>query len=376
MQSRVQDRSGADPSPAPLADPDEAASDARTGTGLCLSGGGFRAMLYHLGVLRRLNESGWLPTLDRVSSVSGGSIVNGLLAKSWKGLEFDGDGVAGRFEDLVERPVIALAGRTVDVPAVLFGLRPGRISARVQKSYDRHLFHGATLQDLPDKATAPQFILLATDLKTGTMFQMTRERAGSYRSPGIRNPRLPIAQAVAASSAFPPVLSPCQVDLPDRGRVYLTDGGVYDNLGVEAITKACHRVLVSDGGGTFAEPDEPHTGFVLGTIRVLSVVDVQVRRLRRRDVIADYRTGRRTGAFWAINTEPDKYAVRNPALPCPPERTLALSRVSTRLAKLDLRTRHALVNWGYASAEHSLRSNGFPELGASTGFPYPGGLGG
>ena len=45
------------------------------GVVLCLSGGGYRAMVFHLGVLRRLNDGGYLPTLDRVSSVSGGSIT-------------------------------------------------------------------------------------------------------------------------------------------------------------------------------------------------------------------------------------------------------------------------------------------------------------
>src|SRR5215470_5372477 len=47
---------------------------------LCLSGGGYRAMLFHVGVLWRLNELGWLARLDRVSSVSGGSITAGVLA--------------------------------------------------------------------------------------------------------------------------------------------------------------------------------------------------------------------------------------------------------------------------------------------------------
>ena len=164
-------------------------------------------------------------------------------------------------------------------------------------------------------------------------------------------------------------------DSSHRDKVSLTDGGVYDNLGVEAITKQCHTVLVSDGGGTFSEPSTPRTGFVLGTIRVLNVVDVQVRRLRRRDIIADYRSGRRNGAFWAINTDPDRYEVRSPDLPCPPDRARALAGVSTRLAKLDPNTSRQLVNWGYASAEHSLRSNGMPEIGTAAGFPYPGGLG-
>jgi hypothetical protein len=44
------------------------------GIALCLSGGGYRAMLFHLGGLWRLNELGHLPKLARVSSVSGGSV--------------------------------------------------------------------------------------------------------------------------------------------------------------------------------------------------------------------------------------------------------------------------------------------------------------
>src|SRR5579864_8187670 len=48
--------------------------------GLSLSGGGFRATLFHLGALRRLNEFGILPRLTTVSSVSGGSILNAFLA--------------------------------------------------------------------------------------------------------------------------------------------------------------------------------------------------------------------------------------------------------------------------------------------------------
>ncbi|HEX9415372.1 MAG TPA: patatin-like phospholipase family protein, partial [Gaiellaceae bacterium] len=59
------------------------ADRAEPGIALCLSGGGYRAMLFHLGALWRLNEAGYLPKLDRVSSVSGGSMTNGALALSW-----------------------------------------------------------------------------------------------------------------------------------------------------------------------------------------------------------------------------------------------------------------------------------------------------
>jgi NTE family protein len=57
-------------------------------TGLALSGGGFRATLFHLGTLWRLNELGYLKKIDRISSVSGGSITSGVLALHWPKLQF------------------------------------------------------------------------------------------------------------------------------------------------------------------------------------------------------------------------------------------------------------------------------------------------
>src|SRR5215207_6416080 len=76
---------------------------------LCLSGGGYRAMLFHLGVLFRLNEAGYLPRLDRVSSVSGGSITASLLGWRWDRLAFDEAGRATNFAEEVAEPLRRLA---------------------------------------------------------------------------------------------------------------------------------------------------------------------------------------------------------------------------------------------------------------------------
>src|SRR5689334_14065819 len=81
---------------------------ARSGKALCVSGGGFRAALFHLGALRRLNETGLLSKLTTISSVSGGSVVSGLLAKVWSELAKDRDPVSGvfrTFEALCEKPL-------------------------------------------------------------------------------------------------------------------------------------------------------------------------------------------------------------------------------------------------------------------------------
>ena len=69
---------------ADLANGDHALDDLQPGfedgVALSLSGGGYRAMVFHVGALWRLNEVGLLSKLKRISSVSGGSITAGALA--------------------------------------------------------------------------------------------------------------------------------------------------------------------------------------------------------------------------------------------------------------------------------------------------------
>lgn len=351
------------------------------GVGLCLSGGGYRAMLFHLGSLWRLNDAGRLPTLTRVSSVSGGSITAGVLGAAWRSLRFRAsDDVADNFRELVADPVLGLAGRTVDVWAVLTGILTGNVARRVAASYDRHLFHGATLQDLPEDAHGPRFVILATDLSNGALFRFSRPYMRDYLTPEVKNPTVPLAQAVAASSAFPPFLSPAFLDLPATGgagatRLTLTDGGVYDNMGIEPVLKNCATILVSDGGGPFARQERPATDWLLGTVRTLLTIHSEVGRLRRRQVVGALASGQRAGAFWAIDTPPGRFARPASTLVTPEEQTLALATSPTRLAAMPDAVRNRIVNWGYAAADAALRSYVDPGLPEPPGFPLPDGVG-
>jgi hypothetical protein len=97
------------------------------GIGLCLSGGGYRAMLFHVGSLWRLNETGYLSRLDRVSSVSGGSITAAQLAIAWPDMNFAG-GVASAYVERVAAPLRKLAEETIDRSGIVRGLlTPGSI---------------------------------------------------------------------------------------------------------------------------------------------------------------------------------------------------------------------------------------------------------
>lgn len=154
-----------------------------------------------------------------------------------------------------------------------------------------------------------------------------------------------------------------------RDEVVLTDGGVYDNLGLETVWKRYETVFVSDGGGRFDPDPDPDRDWLRHTYRVLSIIDSQVRNLRKRQVVGSYRRGIRKGAYWGIWTDASEYALED-AIPCPAEQTTRLARTPTRLKRLDVPTQERLVNWGYAICDCALRA--YYDRSAPRGaFPYP-----
>ena len=351
---------------------------------LCLSGGGYRAMVFHLGCLWRLNEAGLLGNLKRISSVSGGSITSAVLGLAWDSLQFN-NGRSDRLEEAVIQPVLEMARHTVDESAVLEGLLlPGTVSERINKQYDNVLFHGKTLQQLP---ADPRFVINSTNVQSGVLMRFSRPYMRDYRVGQVLNPQLPVAIAVAASSAFPPILSPCQIDLTAYGvklepaggedlaqepyttKLVLSDGGVYDNLGLETIWKRYTKLLVSDGGGHYKPEPEPHHDWARHSIRVLDLIDSQVRALRTRQVMTLFEDNKRTGAFWSIRQDIKTYG-ENPNLPCPIARTMELAATPTRLQKMDEVLQQRLINWGYAICDAALRKY-LDTTDPAPQFPYP-----
>lgn len=355
------------------------------GIGLCLSGGGYRAMLFHAGVLWRLNDIGWLSKFARISSVSGGSIAAGVLASRWDSLKFK-ENVAADFEDEVIRPIMGLASRTIDIPAVLKGLfLKGGASKFIAGYYRKHLFGDMKLKEI--SRSAPFFVINSTSVQSGVLCRFTRHYMWDYRVGKIASPSIDIATAVAASSAFPPVLSPTVLDLsPDdfvagsgtdmedakyRSRVVLTDGGVYDNLGLETVWKNYRTVLVSDAGGSFSNEARPKLNWLSHSYRTLSTIDNQVRSLRKRQVVDSFVAQVRNGSYWSIRTDlAKKYRVPS-MLDCPFDRTTALANIGTRLAKLDRSVQEKLINWGYALTDCAVRKFVDDTVEPAQAFPFP-----
>ena len=91
--------------------PDE--KEKRKGTAFCMSGGGYRAALFHLGALRRLNELGLLASIDTFTSVSGGSIMASQLATFMAGAKREPGKPVDGFDEGVAEPMRAFAGKDV-----------------------------------------------------------------------------------------------------------------------------------------------------------------------------------------------------------------------------------------------------------------------
>lgn len=290
----------------------------------------------------------------------------------------------------VVKPICDFADHTIDYTAVAWGaLNPwSDISDEVACSYDKLLFQGKSLQDLPDK---PRFVFNATNVKTGSVWRFSKPYMADYRVGMILMPDIPVATAVAASSAFPPFLSPLRLPL-DRFRfkpgvpskltstvkqlrtnAVLTDGGGYDNLGLETVYKRYKTVLISDGGQNMAVDLNPKDDWARHSRRLIDLLQHQVCGLRRRVVIEDFLNpdDPHQGAYWGIHTDITNYKLSN-ALKCDIGKTTDLARIDTRLGKLKPIIRQRLMNWGYAVCDAAIRKHlPDPAYKKPSGFPFP-----
>ena len=245
--------------------------------GLALSGGGFRATAFHLGVFRKLHEMGMLWKLDLLSCVSGGSIAGAFLACHW-----GDDSCLDRLEEYLRTTSIAVSSAVAGI------LNPfeSRLE-KLAKTYDRDLYHGKTLGQL---SGGPRLYLNATNVATGNFFFFVTGEGkdvvmGEHELGTGDATDFPVSTAVAASSAFPPVFPPLKLersdyDVPDVDYVTLTDGGVYDNLGANPLFRDRNDLdyaLVSDGGKPF-EIDERPTG--QGSIVIKESIGILMEQVR------------------------------------------------------------------------------------------------
>jgi predicted acylesterase/phospholipase RssA len=236
--------------------------------GLALSGGGFRASLYHLGLVRFLRDAGLLSQVSHITAVSGGSILAAHLALHWdryNGSPSEFDAAASEFLSFVRLDVRNRITRRFPLaiplrwPRWVLGRsnRKLTLTGLLEYHYEKYLYGDTSLFELPEK---PQLHILATNLSEGCLCSFNRngllmvhwQPCKTCRIDRVQIGLATVAMAVAASSAFPGFFPPLELTAGDVGaptgefgRQAYTDGGVFDNLGVRMF-RCLERPLLAD----------------------------------------------------------------------------------------------------------------------------------
>lgn len=373
--------------------PNDSITQEGVGIDLALSGGGVRAMAFHAGVLKYLAEHALLEHVRHISSVSGGSLLIGLLlqksAMCWPSSS----------DYLVHTlPAVRHQLTTYDLQSAAFGLlllpwNWRHITSRANvlaHAIERHWGVRATLAALPSK---PVWSINGTTAETGRRFRFKSSGCGDYQLGYADAATFPLAHALAVSAAFPGAIGPlairCEnyrwkkrpewnspvgtetaVQLPYQ-KLHLYDAGLYDNLGLEPLFDIGTQrpkapggwLLVSDAGAPLI------AGFTSGAFNPLrmkrwfDLATEQQRSLRLRSVVNALREGM-PGAYLQIgSSRPGLPSAEEPSSWLSAEQSLAAARCATSLRRMSRDTFDLLLRHGYETAHwNDLR---FPYSGAS-----------
>ena len=304
--------------------------------GLALSGGGIRAAVFHLGVLARFASQSLLEKITFLSTVSGGSLAIALVwvcsHSSWPSSE-------DFLKHIIPNSRKLLTERDLQ-QSYIFQI----LKSPWQLVHGCAAVLGSVLQDcwgirdlLSDLPDVPRWVINATCFETGKNWRFMRKRMGDYLAGYVLFPQLPIAQAVAASAAYPGLIGALTLrtnryvwhKYDNSGQtkqhdtqfavLHLWDGGVYDNLGIEALFKPSggYRdgfdfLVVSDASSLF----EAECRRSSAPMRLLDISTDQVRSLRARTVVSHLQDNPGTGVYLKIgNTEKQIYQQARQPLP-------------------------------------------------------------
>lgn len=359
--------------------------------GLALSGGGFRAAIFHLGVIRRLEEMGIMPQVRVVSAVSGGSIISAYYLCEMERrlhLELPEDRakpeVRLRIFEEIATEFFAALDNNLRSRALFFTpfyhpwlfiktlfLKPFRATARselIQKEYDLWFYEENTLDQLPSAADikkqsgqsfsrGTKLLLNTTSLLSGERVTFSREPvSGVNEMSKVNNNVLPLSRVVGASSGVPGLFPPTMI-----GGDVLVDGGVADNQGIESLIQdieGCNVLLVSDASGQMEGRDTIGRSLLTVLGRVNSVLQFQVRN-KLIDILVAWRH------LPDISMKPHRFAFihlfRNlkdwseTDHRIPSEFIAAIGRIRTDLDQFSYIEREALMYHGYTLIDAQIR---------------------
>ncbi|WP_332667659.1 patatin-like phospholipase family protein [Aeromicrobium sp.] len=272
---------------------------------LTISGGGFRATLAGLGAIRLLADARMLTDLRYVSSVSGGSLANGLLASRWPLLRAAGFTGAAVQEHLIDPFIARISSQSLKwslVRGIWRAAGPSTRTDLLARRFDEWWFDGVELEQL-DRGV--RWIINAANLTTGVRFGFERDMVGDYTIGHVptAGTGLRLSTAVAASAAVPGAFAPVVLTSPEfpgaEHAPVLMDGGTYDNTGLQALDDKAYRevfLVALNAGGLLRPGAYGRVPVIRDLARANSLLYRQSVALRTSSLVAQFQRGRKAGA--------------------------------------------------------------------------------
>ncbi len=369
--------------------------------GLALSGGGFRATVFHLGVLARLAEENRLEDVTFISTVSGGTLCAGLVYAhsnwGWPSSSHFKDVVAPKVRELLTTQDLqrGLIERVLWNPLNVFETRADDLSALLRGRW------GITAK-LRDLAPRPRWMINATCYETGKNWRFEQFRMGDYRFGYTHDTSFPLSDAMAASAGFPGLVGALALDThfyswfkyADKARdvkeptdpdddvkrttepitpafpsVHLWDGGVYDNHGLEGLhdfirgwKPGIDFLIVSDAAGK-PKPEAYRPGWRALYRIITGVMMDQIRSLRSRAILERIINHKDAGGFFQIGNTCREVLESSPKKDeadrlCPhclsPEEARRAANMETVIRKLTQEEYERLFRHGFEVADYTL----------------------
>ncbi|STX39581.1 patatin-like phospholipase family protein [Legionella feeleii] len=303
--------------------------------GLALSGGGVRAAIFHLGALKWLAENNQLENIKHLSTVSGGTLVTGLI--------FYLNNYVWPCSNvyLTEiHPKLCKIFTHSDLQLTL-----------VKKTFNpfnwSHLLSRANILAkaieecwgirgmLSDVKSHPIWTINGTTFENGRRFRFKQNTCGDYELGYASADNFKLIDVMAMSAAVPHLIGPLMINphssewrksknwddhkdsqeiiqLPFK-KLHLYDGGLYDNLGLEPLFDAgtqtikdnnISKLLVSDAGQPLLR--QSVRGNLNRYLRTISIISDQSRSLRVRAISNYFITNKGAGLYFQITSDPVK----------------------------------------------------------------------
>jgi NTE family protein len=364
--------------------------------GLALSGGGIRAVAFHSGVLKKLAEEKLLENITDISTVSGGSLLTGLIyslnENRWPTSEEFLTKILPQIEEKLTSKNLEIR---LFIKSILFSLLTFRVwkifsgKANVLSTVLKNAWNiKSTFNDLARK---PCWHVNSACYESGKRWRFKTDsdlKMGDYKTGYTKESKVDLSDVMACSAAFPILIGTFVLNTkkyewfrysnfeekelekvnPDFNKLHLWDGGVYDNNGIEALFKEnkfqsdFNLLIISEASAKIK--DSKKNNF-LSVLRLIDILMNQVRSVKTRDIMNYFENNKKSGLYFqigntagyiqesALKTNDKNFIENNVLSECDVEKA---SDYPTRLFKMKKKDFDLLVNHGYEVAHYTIKA--------------------